>query len=463
MIVRFFNVSFAAALIFAMLLVAVLVPTPSAAAQWNAGVASVVITPEEPTWLCGYSSRDKPAEGKVHDLYAKALAIEDDQGTRLVMVTMDLGSVSEKITSTVAERVLKRYELPRKSLLLNVSHTHCAPEVAAEREVFHALPPDEEAKLASYIAWLEDQLVALIGAALEDLSPASLYVGKSSASFAYSRRFPTDGGFVNRQNPDGLVDRDVPVLQVRDTDGNLRAVLFGYACHNTTLAFYQYCGDYAGFAQEFLEADHPGVTALFMMGCGGDQNPYPRQGPSGLEYCREHGRELADAVDRALAGERTEVHGPLRVAYGVTKLDLEPAPTRDDLESDARTKSGHPQRKARYLLSVLDRGEVIPSTQTCPIHVARFGDDLLFVAISGETVVEYSVLCKRQFAGPFVWVAGYTDDVFAYLPTLRVLREGGYEGRDGIVHQLVPTPFAPSVEQRVMELVDRLVDEVSQP
>lgn len=57
---------------------------------------------------------------------------------------------------------------------------------------------------------------------------------------------------------------------------------------------------------------------------------------------------------------------------------------------------------------------------------------------------------KHPFAGPLVSVAGYSNDVFAYLPSLRVLNEGGYEGRTGIVHQLTPTPFAASVEDRVM-------------
>src|SRR5690606_1638499 len=220
---------------------------------WKAGVASVPITPQEPVWLSGYNSRTAPAEGKVHDLFAKAVAIEGNDGTRLVLVTLDLGSVSEEITEAVSHKVAREHQLPRGNLILNVSHTHCAPEVAAERRVFHELAAPEEAKLVAYIEWLKEQIVAVVGKAIADLRPARLAVGRASAQFGFSRRIPQPGGgIVGVQTPRGVVDRDVPVLRISDEKGELRAILFGYACHNTTLAFQLYCGDYAGFAQAEL-------------------------------------------------------------------------------------------------------------------------------------------------------------------------------------------------------------------
>jgi neutral ceramidase len=428
---------------------------------WKAGVGTSVITPTEPVWLSGYSSRTAPAEGKVHDLFAKAVCLEDSRGTRLVLVTLDLGSIGTAITEAVARRVEETHKIPRAALILNVSHTHCAPEVAAERRVFHELADAEEAKLVRYIAWLEDRIVEAIDQAVRDLSPAKLSVSRSRAEFGFSRRIPVAGGGITAgQNPEGVVDRDVPVMRVTGVNGEIRAILFGYACHNTTLAFQLYCGDYAGFAQEALEKAYPGAKALFVMGCGGDMNPFPRHGALGLDHARTHGQALAAAVTRALMAEQHDVKGLLSVTFETVTLDLEPLPPRARLEADAGqgTKT-HAGRKALYLLDRLKREGEIPLEQACPLHVARFGDDLLFVAISGETTVDYSLLCKREFEGRFVWVAGYNDDVFAYLPSLRVLREGGYEGRDGIIHQLTPTPFAPSVEDRVMGSIRRLVQE----
>ena len=130
------------------LLVVFIAPLGAAAEEWKAGLAKVAITPSQPTWLSGYSSRTQPAEGKVHDLYAKAVAIEGADRTRLVLITLDLGSVSPYMTEGFPKVAVKRFGLPRGNLVLNCSHTHCWPEVAAERRVFHNLSDAEETKLA---------------------------------------------------------------------------------------------------------------------------------------------------------------------------------------------------------------------------------------------------------------------------------------------------------------------------
>ncbi|MCA9111152.1 MAG: neutral/alkaline non-lysosomal ceramidase N-terminal domain-containing protein [Planctomycetaceae bacterium] len=439
----------------------------ASAAEWQVGLGSVVITPESPTWLSGYGSRDHAAEGKVHDLFAKAVAFEDERGERLVLVTCDLGSVYQGLTGQVAEATRQRWGVGKERLVINVSHTHCAPEVAIERIVFHHLSDAEEARLQAYIdEQLIPKLIELVGAAIDDLQPSTIGVSQSAALFASNRRLPVgvESGkeYVNSQNPGGVTDHDVPVMLIRGEDESLRGILFGYACHNTTLAFYQYCGDYAGFAHQYLEEAHPGATALFVMGCGGDQNPYPRHGPEGLDHCKRHGRELADAVEHAIHSPQTEVHGPLRVAYTEVMLDLEPPPTREQLEAQRTGDDSYPDRKARYLLDQLDKHGQIATTQNCPLQAARFGDELVMIFVSGETVVDYARKPKVEFAGPLVWVAGYCNDVFAYLPSYRVLMEGGYEGRSGIIHQLVPTPFATNVEDRVMGGIRRVVKEVSE-
>ena len=67
-------------------------------------------------------------------------------------------------------------------------------------------------------------------------------------------------------------------------------MVFGYACHCTVLGIYQFCGDYAGFAQSALEAKNPGSQAMFVAGCGGDQNPLPRKT---VELAQRYGNELA--------------------------------------------------------------------------------------------------------------------------------------------------------------------------
>jgi hypothetical protein len=237
------------------------------------------------------------------------------------------------------------------------------------------------------------------------------------------------------------------VLRVSDAEGKVRAVLFGYACHNTCMGDYLFRGDYAGYAQEYLEQSHPGMTAMFLMGCGGDQNPYPR---SKEELVRLHGRTLATAVDAALDTVPKPVAGPLRAAIGDAILEFPPAPSREELLKIAETKKRPAGEHAERLLKELEKNGKIRATYPCPVQVIRFGSDLTLVALPGESVIDYSLRLKRELAGPIVWVAGYSNDVFGYLPSLRVLKESGYEAADAALWGSLPGAFAPSVEDRII-------------
>ncbi len=425
--------------------------------QWQAGVARVAITPGAPMWMAGYASRKKPAEGTLAELYAKALVLEAGDN-RMVFVTTDLIGIPRTLAVNVSQRVAEKYKLPRKSLLFNASHTHCGPELRPERDYFYGMAEEQAEQIGVYTEKLETALVELIGAALADLQPATLSYAKSTADFAKNRRFPTDEGFVNRQYDEGPTDHDVPVLQVFSPAGERRAILFGYACHNTSTGIMEFNGDYAGFAQSDIEKDFPGVTALFVEGTGGDQNPYPR---GKIELARQHGRELADAVKRAVHEPQQPLPPAIDSAFTEVELEFEPLPPRAALEADVESKNVYRQRKARYLLGKLDRKEPIALTYPCPIQAIRFGETLVMVAIGGEVVVDYSRLVKSTFRSvPFVWVAGYSNDVFGYLPSARVLAEGGYEAGGAMLYGPLPGPFTDSVQDRVMAGVRRVGTDV---
>ncbi len=427
----------------------------------KAGVASDVITPEQSMWMAGYAARTKPSDGKVHDLHAKALALEDNRGARLVIVTVDLISIPRPLRDWLEKEVNRRYKLPPQGLLLSASHTHYGPELRAQRVSFWWGLSSEEIRQANkYLEHLQEQLLELVGRAIDNLAPAKLGYTHARAGFAMNRRLKTEGGFRNSPNPDGPVDHDVPVLRVDGPEGKLQAVVFGYACHNTTLNFYRFCGDYAGFAQLYLEQEHPGTTAMFIAGCGADQNPYPRRGSRSLEYCMEHGRALANGVESALAVRATPVRAPIRSVLETVTLEFAEPPTREQLAEQAKSVDKYDRRHAEQLLKELEQTGKICTTYPYLVQVVQFGDDLTMVALAGEVVVDYSLRLKAELAGPPVWVAGYCNDVLGYIPSLRVLREGGYEGGGAMRNTTLPGPFAPSVEKLIVDKVHELVDRV---
>jgi len=434
-------------------------PARGAGAEWKAGVASVKITPQTSMAMAGYAARKKPSEGVALDLFAKALAVEDAGGHRLVIVTCDLIGVPRALREKVEKRVLEKHRLPPACLVINASHTHCGPELCVERLAQSPVGEEQKRSGAGYVAELEERLVALVGQALAQLAPARLDYLHARCGFAMNRRRPTQRGFTNAPYSDGPVDHDVPVLRVSDPQGKLRAVMFGYACHNTTLAYYKFCGDYAGFAEQYLQEDQSGVTALFVAGCGADQNPYPR---GTEERARQHGRTLATAVEAALETVPKPLGGPLVSAAEEIEIDFAPPPSREELQKIAAGKKEPDAGHARRLLQELDTSGKIRTTYSYRIQVVRFGDDLTLVALAGEVVVDYSLRLKRELAGPAVWIAGYSNDVFGYVPSLRVLKEGGYEAGDAMKYGPLPGPFAASIEERIVAGVKKVNQAASQ-
>ena len=430
-------------------------------ASFKAGVASIVITPDEPMWMAGYAARNKPSEGKVHDLHAKALALEDEHGTRLVIVTVDLIGIPRPTRDWLTERAKESYKLEPEALLLNASHTHSGPVIRETRysiygNTLYGLSPKQIQQSNKYVDDLQDKLLELIGRAIENLAPAKIGYTHARAGFAMNRRLKTETGVRNSPNPDGPVDHNVPVLRIDSPDGKLRAVLFGYACHCTTLSGYEYCGDYAGFAQEYIEQAHPGTTAMFMAGCGGDQNPYPRRGSQPLDYCMQHGRALANGVEVALTVKARTVAGPVQASLDTVTLEFAEVPTKEQLEQQAKSTNKYERRHAEVLLEELKQNGAIRTTYPYLVQVIRFGDDLTMVALAGEVVVDYSLRLKSELPGRAVWVAGYSNDVFGYIPSVRVLTEGGYEAGDAMRYTDLPGPFAPSVEERIVARVHEL-------
>src|SRR5262245_48333723 len=96
---------------------------------WRAGVAKANIMPELPIWLSGYASRDKPAETKHDELWAKALVLEDAAWHRAVLVTMDLVGIDRGLSVEVCKEITANYGLPRPAIALCTSHTHSGPVI----------------------------------------------------------------------------------------------------------------------------------------------------------------------------------------------------------------------------------------------------------------------------------------------------------------------------------------------
>lgn len=438
----------------------VLVVLPAATAQektWQAGVAKTVITPREYMWMSGYGARTKPAEGKVHDLWAKALVLQDANGKRCVLVTMDLVGIDRGISEDVCAELKKRHGLERSEIMLAVSHTHCGPVVGHNLGTMYNLDEKQQQLVKAYTKELREKLIDLVGAAMKTLKPAQVAWGTGYTTFATNRRENVEKEVPKLRELGklkGPVDHEVPVLCVREPDGKVRAFVFGYACHATVMDFYQWSGDYPGFAQLELEKRYPEATALFFAGCGGDQNPLPRRKN---ELAEGYGKQLADAVEMVVKAPMTPATPIVKTTYATTALPFGELPTREKIVQDTRAKDRFIANRAKFLLKQLEETGSLKSTYPYPVQAWQVGD-LTWIALGGEVVVDYSLRLKKELGK--VWVTGYANDVMAYIPSLRVLKEGRYEGDTSMIYYGHPCAWGPRVEELIVAAVHERVGNV---
>lgn len=447
---------------FLTILLSAVFAAPTLADGWKAGVAKMVITPQPNGWMAGYAARKGPAEGKAHDLWAKAIALQDAAGRKSVIVTMDLCGISRDVEIPVVESITRETGIPRAGIVLSCSHTHCGPVVGDYLISMYFLKGDELARTKAYTEFLRQNLPKVAAQAVADLKPASLAWGVGKCDFAVNRRenpAPQVEELRKKQALKGPVDHDVPVLVAKGADGKPMAIFTQYACHCTTLSYMNYSGDYAGYTQIELEKAYPGAVALFAAGCGADSNPLPR---GTVEQAINYGKQLADATARVVNYGLKPLEGDsMAFAFEEIPLKLAKIPTKADLEKELKDTNVYIAARASLLMAKLEKDGKLNPAYPYPLQAWRLGNEIDWIFMGGEVVADYSLRFKRSNGSSRTWVTAYCNDVCAYIPSLRVLKEGGYEGATSMIYYGQPSPWAEAVEDDIAEAVARLIGQVS--
>jgi neutral ceramidase len=423
---------------------------------WQAGAAKADITPTESVPLAGYGGKTRMSQRVEHPIWLKALALKDDAGATSVLVTADLVGLSDKMIAVIAKNALEKHGVIRERLILNTSHNHSCPVTEDVLWLYYEFTPEEAAAKDRYTAMVYAKYDEVIGEAIANVAPAELAFEQGLAGVAVNRR--RSRGAESRKLGN-QVDQDVPVITVK-SGSDLKAAVFGYSCHTTALGGLSINGDYAGFAQLELEKSFPGSVAMFVQNCGGDANPLPRirgKDAEATELASMYGKILAEAVRQVVAGTMKPLGGPIRASMGETELGLQPGIPLEELKQRLPNLSGMPKREFEHFIRQYETLGSPPDRVKYPVQVWQFGPDLTFIALTGETVVDYSLKFKATYGWNNTWVCGYNNDLLSYVPSLRVLKEGGYEGVTGMFEYGHRAPYTESVEERITTKVEELV------
>lgn len=418
----------------------------------KAGVSCIDISPKPGIQLAGYPHCPRPNKG-IHDpLYASALIL-DNGNQKMAFVTVDLLYLGKKY----AAEVRKNFDFP---IMFTSTHTHSGPwsttALASERE--EGIHDDPE-----YTAWLVDRLIKVLSQAQNDMFDALIGtdVGHCGAEVGI-------GG--NRRVKGGLCDPSLNILAVKDTAGDIRAVLLNYALHPTYLHAESevVSADYPGYFRRFMHFAQPKAVTMFAQGTSGNQSSrYHRVAQDFEEACRV-GTTLGYAVNCRL--EKMEFTGDLSITVKSKEIEL---PIREYPPLDEAKAA---MEKARERFASLKNSDYITmrnaeldmfgaeniyyyAKQTaegisgdeelpCELQTVVLNDTLI-VALQGEMFVEYGLAIKEAspYKKTFVFeVSNGSLPGYIYTPEAGI--EGGYE--------VGTSMFAPNAGEVLVEQVKEM-------
>jgi hypothetical protein len=398
------------------------------------GTAKVNINPETRVMLSGYAGRSGLPEATAvqQNIYAQAAAFGMGAETALLL-SVDCTGVPDDVVDPLSALLSNDLGIAREKIVVSSTHSHSCPHVTGYLSNLFSPPlsSQRQGRVDQYTALLSERLEEVARDALDNRTAGHDFSwGNGSVGFGINRR----GGTV--------VDHDLPVMLVRDSLGQPAAIITSYATHAVTLSAGDnlVSGDWPGYAREAIEAMYPGAAAMVMIGAGADSNP---TGMGSLSSAQAHGQSIANEVQRLINQQLlTPVSQQITGYHSELELDYATQLTPGD-PSSAR---------------------LAPSSSSAMYGVTSwtFGNDLAMVFMEGEVVADYSLLLKAEL-GDKVWVNAYTNDVQGYIPSERILYEGGYEADSSTYYYAVPGRFAHGLEDKIVGAVHDHLEEFAHP
>jgi len=421
----------------------------AAAATMQAGAAKLSIAPQSAMWRTGYAGGDRPAQAADSSLFARALAIDDGAGNRVVILSVELLAVPRTLAERVAIALMKTYDLERGQIVISATGTHSAPFVQGLYPVRAPAGAIEQRAIAEYTDTVARALFDAASAALTDMQPARLSFTAGQSAFAAT--VPLSGA-AGAEKPDKPGNPRVPVLRVTARDGRLLATVFGYARRNAALDGSS-CApgdDYAGLAAAAIEGDVPGSVALFLQLCDDGQPPVLR---GSTDTAPHPGATLAKEVEHALRSPMQPVTGRLRASLMETSLPFAPH-TREQFEVEARSPDPVIARHGRMILAAYE-ARLEPRQLPYPVQVIRCGKSFALIALGGELDAAYAPKIRARVARQNLLIADGSNDGGYVVPVSEGQGSANADVAASIVDSGLPCAFTGEAEERILNAVER--------
>jgi len=432
----------------------------------KAGFARITITPPIGTKMTGFGFRDYDPAGVrgIHDdLYARALYLA--HGEREVLIFgFDLLFFSRDEADRFKGAIGRRIDLSPKDIFLNTSHTHTGPKVGTW---------DYSGSDRLYLQFLEDAIVEVACKARDEAREVTLSAGCAHTDLPYNRRLPLPSGIIDfAPNPDGPTYKKAPFCLFEDMNGKPVCFLFSASCHPSTIKgnerSYQVSADFPGVAMNLLDEHFGATCSLFLQGAAGDTKSviigegerYFRSGD--WPDVEKSGVLLANDIKETLAEGFTSIEPDLRSVTVEMEFPLQKPRTREEYKEVIEKPPAHSEsipegmkRWAQEKIQLLDYGYGLPSSVTITAHGVQLGKGLRLIGIEAEIVAELGDLIENAYSDGITFPMGYTDGAQMYLPTSKMIDEGGYEAESYYEYRH-PASLEKGIEKILLQGVQEL-------
>jgi hypothetical protein len=384
------------------------------------------ITPPVGTPLAGYGV-DTPrlSAGNNAPLYARC-TIFWDSGYPNVIASADLLGFPRSMNQAIRARVTA-LGVADADFILTGTHTHNGGALLDELSPYisYNIAPNSPQMTAvqNYTASVENAIVGLVSSTLAaSRTPCTLDYRVANENFAFNR--------------EGLsyVEQDVPILTARNAaNGTPLAVLFGYGCHPVAAGGQTLSDpDYPGVACALIESS-TSAHAQFLIGPAGDQDPI---GDTDWPLSTADGADLGQTVINAIATPGRPLTGPIDTGYQDLTLPLDITDTPANLavvRADYAARQGNAslpgyiRRHAETMIGQIDAHTFATSLELPLQTWSLQGSPGLFLALTGgELVSGFGAYFRSRYGGSNgIWIAGYSNELPAYIPSNELLSTGG--------------------------------------
>lgn len=391
----------------------------------NVGAAEVDITPDFEVELCGFALREQPSAGVLDLVFARCIYIDDGQGHQLLWIVADVIALEAEFVSDFRAWAARELGLQPHEVLVAATHTHFAPATITLNAAGRKSEP--------FVALLRTRMEHIARQARAEARPSEVVTARGRLDLAIDRR----------NKPTKHLDPTVWSIGFRDrADGRFIATLLNFAMHPVALGHNErrispdWCGAASTTLRDALSTPGaPRPVVLVTNGACGNLNP-PFHHAS-REQVSAWGTSVADAVAQDLRAATPAADAALAVrsVTAPVPMDWHDADAIDGIANHMihalAPKTTWPTQFAQAAATWRDTLKPIVAAGGGRVHgieiqAVRLGG-VTIVAINGEIFSRFTDDLRRATGDANLFVVGYANAAFGYIPTREAYAEGGYE------------------------------------